>query len=245
MKNILRYDLLVSFYTNRWKWLSCFIIFGVITLLFTQTNNKLTSDAFINYFFKGAKVPDSSIEIPYMFLLVQLYIFFIIGSNVSEDYMTYGMYVFTRLKKKNNWIISKICWLIINVTFYYVTIFCIFIMLTGFNMTGNKVDQPYIVILTIFLLMYTTSLSLGMFHITLSMLLKPIYSFIVLGIFYLIPVFTNSFYSPGAQAMLTRHKPFTNMSPAGSYIYNLVLFIISLLVFFIIIKKKDVMREEE
>ncbi|WP_265960212.1 hypothetical protein [Bacillus sp. DHT2] len=180
-----------------------------------------------------------------MFLLVQLYIFFIIGSNVSEDYMTYGMYVFTRLKKKNNWIISKICWLIINVTFYYVTIFCIFIMLTGFNMTGNKVDQPYIVILTIFLLMYTTSLSLGMFHITLSMLLKPIYSFIVLGIFYLIPVFTNSFYSPGAQAMLTRHKPFTNMSPAGSYIYNLVLFIISLLVFFIIIKKKDVMREEE
>ncbi|PDZ62249.1 hypothetical protein [Bacillus thuringiensis] len=245
MKNILRYDLLVSFYTNRWKWLACFSIFGIITLLFSQTSNKPTSDVFINYFFKGPKLPDSSIEIPYMFLLVQLYIFFIIGNNVSEDYRTYSMYIFTRLKKKNKWIISKICWLIINITFYYVTMFLLFITFTGFNFTYNDTGQPYNIILAIFFLMYTTSLSLGMFHVALSMLIKPIFSFIILGIFYLIPVFVNSSFSPGAQAMLTRHAPFTHTSLLDSYIYNFIVFATSLFVFFIIIKKKDIMKEEE
>ncbi|WP_234480392.1 hypothetical protein, partial [Bacillus sp. S74] len=133
MWKLLRYDIQAGFYLNRWKWISVIFIFSLITILYSRLNPNITSSDFIYNFFRGAIRTDYNIEIPYMFLLLQIYCIFLIGHFVYDDYMTFGIYVITKAGTKTKWLFSKICWTCFNITLFYILIFLIFISITGFK----------------------------------------------------------------------------------------------------------------
>lgn len=249
MKKLLIYDIQSSFYINRWKWLGVIFIFGLLPIVYTYLDNGITSSDLTYALFRGAELPDPTLnfKIPYFFVLLQLYSIFLIGHFVYDDYHSFGMYVFTRAQTKYIWFSSKILWFILNTTFYYLVCFFLIAIPTGFTFKwGRILDLSTSSVgstASIFFLMYSSALAVGMIHLTLSFLTSPIYSYILIAIFYMMPVFTNTCYLPGDQAMLTRHFPFTNVPIYLSYIYNGLLFLFFLFLFWKIIKEKDIVSE--
>lgn len=96
----------------------------------------------------------------------------------------------------------------------------------------------------LFLLYYTTSTALALLQNTISLILKPAYSYLIILLLIAISVFTVSNLLPGQHSLILRHVPFDNIHGLvfrKSMIYNFVLSIFSIITGYIIFSKKDIL----
>jgi hypothetical protein len=255
MKQLFLYDLKASFYTNRWKYVGSILLFLLIFLLvWLESKGTSSSDLFYDEF-RGSVYEKKDTKIPYFFLAVQFYFIFLIGDFVYSDYTNLGTYILSRSKRKIAWIVSKVINLCLWTVLFYTTFFFVLSLCTGFTyewngmsevVTGERVSPSELDAMqttwTILFLMTTTSLAMGMLHLTLSFVVKPIYSFMLMIGLYAFPVFSPIEYIPGNYSMLVRHAPFTDFTIGQSTMYNALIFIVSFVVLIFIVNRKDIIE---
>ena len=103
--------------------------------------------------------------------------------------------------------------------------------------------DTFTLIKNVFIMYTLTSISLVLVFITLTLWLKPVYSFIVDIVICLLSVFSQSKLFLGQHSLLLRHVPFDtfhDLTLNYSIIYNLVLISIVIIIGYILSSKKEV-----
>ena len=234
---LLKRDFFYSFKKNTVKSLSMIIIliiifFIVINKFYSRENISMSTIIF--EIFKGIsyEIDYSNLDFPIMWFFINSFIMFITAGYVNEDLKINAVYLMSRCSRLVVWT-SKILWIIITVIIYYTLVFLIiFIMGKFFHIGwesysewGNIRVSTIKFLLDIFMIYVTTSITLCLFHSTLSLIIDGNYSYIILIIIILISVFTKSNLLPAQHSLLLRHEPFDliyNLSVTKSLIYNLI-----------------------
>lgn len=234
---LLKRDFLYSYKKNTVKSLS--MIFILIIIFFIVINKfdgreNISMSTIIFEIFKGIsyEIDYSNLDFPIMWFFINSFIMFITAGYVNEDLKINAVYLMSRCSRLEVWT-SKIFWITITVIIYYTFIFLIIFIMgklfhigwESYSEWGNIRVSTIKFLLDIFMIYVTTSITLCVFHSTLSLIINDNYSYIILIIIILISVFTKSNLLPAQHSLLLRHEPFDliyNLSVTKSLIYNLI-----------------------
>ncbi len=161
----------------------------------------------------------SNLSFPTIFFVVHITLLFFTLNYVHTDLNRGGIQVFTRLGSFRTWWFSKFFWNILTVLAYYTIGFATIWVL--FHLLGSNTSlQPsaeafirkfhaiYIVVsskelfVAYFVMPVMVMLSLSLAQMTLTLFIKPIYSFIITslyfaaGIFFIYPLFVSNYAMP-------------------------------------------------
>ena len=238
-----------------------FVIFSLLTMLTiykVYDFQIINSKSIILELFKGCdflqfsgKVVVSGFQFPFSWLLINTFIIYALGDYFYKDIKENGKYLLIRVKKMKLIYIAKIIWSITMINLYY----CILIIIAGVlgalfsNGSYEYMNPNYLKISTfnligyIFVLYTLTTISLVIFFITLTMKVKPVYSFLIVVVLYTSSLFVDSKLFIGQHSLLIRHVPFNyihNFTLVDSIIFNLVFSILFFFVGAILSSKKEV-----
>ncbi len=244
MGSLIKNDILCGI-ISRWKYfLVAFAFFAFICIMFAihanpflQRNSPFETLGFFDFIFNifaGNKPSDGSgIRLSIVWFLFQSYLLFLTSFYAVEDLKNSAISFLVRIKSKTKWWVGKFIWCILSVLIYYLLLLlcvCLFVEFgkyTGFisplvcdaffQMSIQGVSKYSIVTVSL-LLPFLISLSVSLFHMMLSLIIKPIYSFligvisIIASAFYCYPLlffnFTmvsrNAVFSSGSNISLTR-----------------------------------------
>ncbi|WP_286909819.1 hypothetical protein [Clostridium sp. UBA1652] len=139
--------------------------------------------------------------------------------------------------------ISKVLWIIINNLIYYLIVFGIAVI-AGKIFSGSSLEKDLIETLgTLFILYFTTSIALCLLNATLSLIVKPVYAYLIIILLLAFSIFLKNNLLPGQHSLILRHVPFDkiyNLTLWKSLIYNFVLSITAIFVGGRVIYKKDI-----
>jgi hypothetical protein len=230
-----------------------FLCINLVTVISTNNNHKLTD---INLIFANLKgVPyfngNDGFDLPMVWFIINLFIIFNLANYFYDDLKNNGKYILTRVKKVKYFYFAKVFWSIYNVLIYYILVFVIMITVSKIFLyqsnkwvliEGIKMNKDELVI-KLFLLYFTTSTALVLLQNAISLILRPVYSYLVILLVIAISIFTVCNLLPGQQSLILRHVPFDNihgLAVKESLLYNCLLSIFSIIAGYIIISKKDI-----
>jgi hypothetical protein len=187
-----------------------------------------------------------------IWFIINVFIIFSLANYIYDDFKNNGKYILIRVKKVKYFYFAKVFWSICNVFIYYIMLFIMMlivsriflyksnklIVIEGINMNRDEL------IIKLFFLYYTTSTALALLQNTISLILKPAYSYLLILLLIAISVFTVSNLLPGQHSLILRHVPFDNIHGLvfmKSMIYNFVLSIFSIITGYLIFSKKDIL----
>lgn len=238
------------------KFMIFFVLFFIYQLLYVYYHGSYAAiniNTMIFNTFKGCDFIEvgAKFDLPLLWLFINSYIIYAVGDYFYEDIKVNEKYVLIRSKNMGQIYIAKIVWSILMIFIYYgVLILITSVVGSIFSREATRyIDKEYLKVDTLILIknvfiMYTlTSISLVVIFITLTLCLKPTYSFIVDIVICLLSVFSSSNLFLGQHSLLLRHVPFNtfhNLTLNYSIIYNLVLFIIVITIGYTLSSKKDV-----
>lgn len=175
--------------------------------------------------------------------MINFFIVFIIGSYIYDDLKNNGVYILSRVGNTKYFWISKVLWIIINNLIYYLIVFGIAVI-AGKIFSGSSLEKDLIETLgTLFILYFTTSIALCLLNATLSLIVKPVYAYLIIILLLAFSIFLKNNLLPGQHSLILRHVPFDkiyNLTLWKSLIYNFVLSITAIFVGGRVIYKKDI-----
>lgn len=196
------------------KKLIAFIAFILIMLIYTRftimisfgNDVSISAGDYLVYLFKGSKQLDlSSLDIPVVFIGIQIFIAMMVGYYAVDDIHGYGRQVFIRCKKKSHWWYSKCVWIlatvIVSYSLIYLTVFG-FSLYSGAEMTldvndtiimyFDRLSLAYLEDLELLLHMFVTpllySVTISIVQVMLSLVIGPLLSFISVMIYTILSV---------------------------------------------------------
>lgn len=255
MNSLIKRDFMFTFKNILTKYILIGIAFFMINFLTIGNMNKNYKMSITNFIFESLKgVPyfdgNDGFKIPMVWFIINFFVIFSLANYIYEDLKSNGRYILARVGKIEYFYFSKIIWAIFNVFIYYIILFLIMIISSKIWLSpSNKlVDvqgiyiNRYALVSKIFLLYFTTSTALVLLQNTLSLILKPVYSYLVILFLIAISVFTVSNLLPGQHSLILRHVPFDNIHGLEfdmSMIYNIMLSLFSIIAGYFIFLKKD------
>ncbi len=278
MKNknlrLIRYDLVCGYKYNFKKLIIAvlFVLFNCI--LFSAMVSRsmkvygyvdVTLMDYLIYFFKGAKATDFDmgvVNIPVVFLGIQILIASMVGYYPFDDIYGYGKQVFIRVEKKTTWWISKCVWAFVTVLSFYAILYAIvllYCLITGQDMSMtyhhdivNYMDQAYIgavkksdMLLYVFVMPVIYSLMISFAQMTVSMLLNPIISFLFVMIYNIMGILLMSKGLLANYSMLLRNELSSgyDIKSMEGIIYMIIPMIVSIIVGLIVIRRKEIFEK--
>lgn len=218
----------------------------------------INSKSIILEVFKGCKyvevskgIIDNFFDFPTVWLFINSFIIYTLGDYFYKDIKTNGKYVLIRVKKMQLIYISKIIWSILLIVLYY----AILLLISGLlgylfrTSTYEYIDPNYFkictleLIINIFILYSLTSISLVVIFITLTLKIKPVYSFLIDTILCVSSLYVKNKFFIGQHNLLIRHVPFDstqNLTIYDSIIYNLILTICVIIIGSKVSSKKEI-----
>jgi hypothetical protein len=205
---LIKHDLLCGMIV-RWKYFIAafaFFVFACMTFAihassFLNESNSSETLGFCDFMFNvfaGNQPFDISsgagIHLSIIWFAFHSYLLFLTTFYADEDLKNSANSLILRVKSKANWWAGKFIWCILSVFIYYLLLLiCIFLFVVFGKYTGfanqsicNEFFQiniqgvsPYNIIIVLMLLPFLISLSLASFHMMLSLIMKPIFSFII------------------------------------------------------------------
>lgn len=179
--------------------------------------------------FKGISYEDISFknfDFPLVWFMVNFFIVFIVGSYMYDDLKNNGVYILSRIGNPQYFWISKVLWIIINNLIYYLIVLGIAVI-AGKRFSGSSLEKDLIETLgTLFILYFTTSVALCLLNTTLSLIVKPVYAYLIIILLLDFSIFLKNNLLPGQHSLILRHVPFDkiyNLTLWKSLIYNFVL----------------------
>lgn len=278
MKNkiirLFRYDLVCGYKYNFKKLIIAvlFVIFNCI--LFSAMVSRsmklygyvdVTLMDYLIYFFKGAKAADFDmgvVNIPVVFLGMQIIIASMIGYYPFDDIYGYGKQVFIRVEKKTTWWISKCVWVFTTVLSFYAILYAVvsfYCLITGQDMSlsyhpdiVNYLEQAYIgavakqdIFLYVFVMPVLYSLMISFAQLTISMLLSPIISFLFVMIYNImgILVMSKGLFANYSMILRDRMASGYDIKHTEGIIYMFILMIVSVIAGIVVIKRKEIFEK--
>lgn len=270
---LIKRDLKVGFINNRYKFLGIILIFSLITLFnIVNIKNEVLELGFsskcINFIdiffitFRGGEYDAS--YLPITWILINIYITYLIGSYCYDDLSKDSAHLIVRMNNRKEIWISKIIWMIMNVIFFYVIINIVIalfsITMLGFdfawsefsrstmlNSIQNKYSSTEFVLFT--LSMYIlSSVTLAALQMVISLVIKPIYIYIVNISLISIALCVEKFIIPIQSSMILRQNIFDNtypINPVNSVIYNLTVLIIVIIMGSKVINNIDILSSQK
>lgn len=251
---------------QRYKYfLIAFLFFSFICFEFRiKINNPDCSvfDFLLNFFVGNQPFDiqsEEKIDISIIWILFHSILSLIVGFYVSDDIKKSASSLIIRVQSKKIWWSSKFIWCITSVFVYYVIylftiiLFCaIFgdLSLTTNTQIAEKVFDIDIslikntdLLLVFFAMPMITSMATSVFQITLGLIIKPVYSFMVI----VTVMVCSSFYSNPFLlfnfSMICRYNYFSSKSNITLYngiLISFFIIVLSYIIGTIVIKKKDI-----
>jgi len=218
------------------------------------------------HLFKGMQIyiptPTSKFELPIIWLMLNLYLAIIIAKYPTTDLYGFGKYILMQSKDRSNWFLGKCIWTVICVLFFYFLLYIttfVFAFFSGnlsFEIT-NEICSEILkynfiafnitsILLYVLFLPVTTSIALCIIQLILELVLKPIYSFLIIVS---ILVASAYFYTPfliGNASMMLRSSLVLDNGLNGFYSFTIdiiitIMAIVSGCVYF---KRIDILDKE-
>lgn len=271
--SLVKRDLIFGFANNRNKILSIFILLVIITYFNVLSVNgqafELGLDSgdinFIDLFFYTFKGIDYNISpLPVNWILINIYMTYLIGSYCYDDLSEESSHTIVRMRSRKEIWISKVIWMISTILVFYLMLLLIMsifstIMLNNslewseFSKKGilSIVIQDYTslkFILFTILIYILSSMTLSIFQMLISFIVKPIYVYIVNTFILIISLFLNKFLIPIQGSIILRQNIFDatyDMNPLNSIIYNIMIFIIIFIMGIYYIEKIDILASQK
>jgi len=213
--------------------------------------------------FHGMKkfIPDgkTQFEIPVEWMAFHLFIALSIGNYIIDDLEKCGINIITRVRSRNKWIISKIIWNVVAVLSFYLVVYIVNILI-ALSITGklqlsltysvcNKFFELYNVnvghangLLAIIILPILSSLAISQMQMFLSLIVKPIVSFLIIASILILSAYTMSPYLIGNYSMVQRSEIFMKdgISILAATIVNIIIIIVSVIGSIVYFNRKDI-----
>lgn len=271
---LIRYDLVCGYKYNIKKLIISVLFVLLNCILFhvmserTMEIHGVTHKTLMDYlihFFKGAKAVDfstGSVGIPVVFLGIQIIIASMVGYYPFDDIYGYGKQVFIRVDKKTNWWISKCVWAFVTVLSFYAILYgviLVFCLVTGQEMSlsyhpeiVSYMDQMYIgavdksdLLLYVFVTPLVYSLMISFAQITVSMLVNPIISFLLVMIYNIMGILLMNKGLFANYAMILRDQTTSGyeIKPAEGVVFMLIPLIVSIVAGLVVIRRKEIFEK--
>ena len=175
------------------------------------------------YFFRGVKAQDIALgrdfPIPIMWLWIQIYTLFSIGSYPSDDLSGYGIQSIIRTSKKEYWLAGKYFYCFVQVLINYLAVIAVVFCLSSIHGTEFFVIHKELlfdffeiendltfkeVLINSFLLPLFTSVIVSFIYSTLMLKIKPIIAFVIVAAYQIFAVFVKSPLLIGNFSMIMR-----------------------------------------
>ncbi|ARU60612.1 hypothetical protein CBW65_05590 [Tumebacillus avium] len=258
-------DLAFGFGVNRYKMLAVILIFVFVAWIqhYNFTQGTVQANLY-DFYFEALKGIGFETEIPVIWLFVQLYIAYLVGHYPQDDLLGSGPYLLTRSGSRNLWWISKLIWVTVTVTAFYLLAFLTILIVAaithplslswseyaGMEMLPLLTDtvHPLVFVIQTFGLWLSSSLALSFLQTTLSLVLKPIFSYLATAALILASLFYPSALLPGSHSMWLRHTLFEaerGISLELSFFYNAAAIVVCAVLGCLMFQKVDVLSKED
>lgn len=160
-------------------------------LFLNSDNNSLSYMDYLLNIFGGSGLRTDGfkfIQIPYIWIMIHIYSLFVVCRYPYDNMRGQGIQVIIRSSTHSGWIISKFTWTSICLFFIYLTGYLtvlIFCVLTdhshNVDLINNEIISDSILyhLCEIFFLPYLTITAISFVQLTITLLIKPIYGFII------------------------------------------------------------------
>ncbi|RKI19417.1 hypothetical protein, partial [Bacillus thuringiensis] len=228
--NIIIYDIKNFVKKNVFKWFYwcvSLLVLCVLSIITLKSENQVNSslDLWFYLFIGSRDYTSGIIELPpFSWLLIQAFLAFLVGDYLYNELKENSFYALLRVKKRHDWFLAKIIWLIFTVMLFYITILiCLilssFYLDSNINMWGNyskNIFKSHLVLsmnpLKFFILSFfscfITSLVISLVQVLLTLIIKPIYSYIFIIVMLLISIYVSSPILLGRYLMVIRYIEF-------------------------------------
>ena len=220
---------------------------------------------FVMYIAQGMReyIPESDepFVIPFAWLSINLLLAYIIGDYATRDLYEFGTQMILRARKKNYWLIGKIVYCFCCTLSLYVFegfIAYVFSALNGnFHLVvSEQIWQMYFginpssfsrfeIISLIFILPFLTSFVLSLIQLFFTLILKPIYSFVIVTIYLISSAYWKSYFFIGNYSMFLRNDKLCSDGLNTMMCLSILLILCLILVISIsfVFKKQDIIEK--
>ena len=221
------------------------------------------------YFYSGISEyipkPDEPIQIPYLWLLLNLLVCYFNVHYMSDDLSGLGQYVICRSGKRRNWWLSKCLWNFTSVLIYFVLSNIIVLLFAIFNnaelsfnisenmnlicSVGNgqyPIAQWNIGFLQLYLMPILVCSAISMLQMFISLFVRPLVSYIVTIVIYFSSMYKLSDLLLGNYAMILRSDSTTmnGVSSSWGIIFSVGLIVVSVVSGLIYFKNYNILSRE-
>ncbi|MEG1411493.1 MAG: hypothetical protein RSD36_16765 [Terrisporobacter sp.] len=271
--SLVKRDLIFGFKNNRNKLMSIFVLLIILTYF-----NVLSIDGqafelgldseninFIDLFFYIFKGIDYSIApLPINWILINIYITYLIGSYCYDDLSEESFHMIVRMKNRKDIWASKVIWMVATILVFYLMLFLVISIFSTIMLNNslewsefskrsilNIIIKDYsslkFILFTI-LIYILSSMTLSIFQMLISFIVKPTYIYIANICILAISLFLNKFLIPIQGSLILRQNIFDatyEIDPLNSIIYNLMVFIIIFVMGIYYIRKMDILASQK
>lgn len=258
IKVLLRRDISMNFKSILVKLGIFFIIYTILNVVIVMniaTYEIVDSKSIIMKLLQGCNYVVSNdtgivndFKFPIEWLFINGYIIYVIGEYFYRDIKNNGIYLIVRCKRKTDIFISKIIYNFLIIILYYSLILSIS-AICGYVFKNNEymyIDENYFklgieyLVIMAMILYSLTSMTLSIIFCTLTIKIKPIYSFLICIVLCITSVFSESKILIGQHSLILRHLPFNNISFEYSIIFNIIFSILLFGIGVMLFKKEEV-----
>jgi hypothetical protein len=233
--SLLKRDLILGFYTIRFRWMFSILIMLVIMLLSLHqirglaevTNMDFSTFTYTDLLFsifKGTEyqmLGDPESRFPFSWFCIQMLVPFMIGGYLRDDLFHQSSFLLIRVKHRSSIIFSKLLFAFTVVTSLYLFIIIGIMLLSSFFLSFSQVWSDYgkeeiesILIssisplelsISMVALPFFLSLITAVLQAVLTVFMRPIYATLILLSALAVSVYSTSRLLPGSYSMILRH----------------------------------------
>lgn len=269
---LLKYDFANGTVKQYKKYIFSFVFFLSVGLFFRFSRLSSVSlnfgDYVLNVFAGMEKYVPSALEqfkLPIIWICFYLFSCFTVLYYPYNDISDFGKSVLINSGKRSCWFLSKCTWTVISVFIYFLLfmlsqfIICLIFgdslssdithneafLYFSVTLMDNEVLQTHIPLL-LFVLPVLVNSAICLLQLTLSLVIKPSYSYMVSAAVFVISVYYADPFVIGnyAMAMRTYETAGLNITPVGGIAYCLILSVVSVIVGIIIFNRYDILNKE-
>lgn len=238
-----------------WQFVLSIVVFAIIAMYCVMQLQSLSSTTNLNttvwdslvLAFSGPPI-DGRVVDGLIWLLPQLLLFYIVGNFAKEELVSRGEYILPLIGSRFVWWIGKVIILALYSFVFFVTGFAVVFTVSGFllpissswgELLLTKDYLPFLskysvsyIISIMFVLLYTTGLSMTLLQVVLSLIFNSVYAFFIVSALSIFTLISGSLYLklvpflPSNQAIISRHSLFDSsiiaFSIEWSIIYNFI-----------------------
>ena len=232
MKSFVRFlysEFVYSFSFGKYKYLVFYTLIGLLSCLISYQGNDLNGNSVDTFYTlmkdNGYLFQLSDYQPPIYWLFIQFSTLFLMGDYLFHDVEANRSYFLLRFQSKSQYILSKVCWIIIQSTLMYGLLFLVVFVTSSLVyhdyslgtsthyevFLRTQMEEPISsegLIVTIFLGYIITTIVLTILQLLLIQFFAPLLSFLLVAVLSVLSTFIDSRWLPAIHSMILKRFVF-------------------------------------